>query len=192
MILPNFNIVATTTVSEAFKEIGVQTFYDAIQKVHNLPYGRTEELLQFEKILEEGHGTCSTKHATLKALADEHALHGLELKLVIFAMDESNTPGIGHILEKYDLSYMFEAHTYLLYGDEAYDYTFPKKKTMPWKNSVLLETTIATNQIGDFKKEYHKSVLKDWINSEDLTYTVDELWKIREECITALDQRKKV
>lgn len=186
MIIPNFNITAGNTVSDIFIENGTYTFYDAIRAVHKLPYGRIDNPLDFGNIITEGRGTCSTKHATLKTLTDEHAIYGLQLELVIYAMDNKNTLGIGNILEKYNLPYMLEAHTVLAYDDEVYDYTFAGTHNMSWREAVLMQTTIDTDQIEDFKMEYHKSVLEDWIKRDDLAYSLDDIWNIREQCIEEL------
>lgn len=188
MIIPNFFIVPGSPVSDTFIEHGVTTFYDAIRKVHHLPYGRVENPLEFGNIITEGKGTCSTKHATLKTLTDEHAIYGLQLELAIYAMCEENTPGVGATLDKYNLPYMLEAHTFLCYDDEVYDYTFAQSKNLKWKGAILMQTTIDTDQIGEYKKNYHKSVLADWIKRDHLPYTLDELYTIREECIEALSE----
>ncbi|MCU7575121.1 hypothetical protein [Riemerella anatipestifer] len=36
------------------------------------------------------------------------------------------------------------------------------------------------------KINIHKNFLKEWIKAEGLDYSLDEIWKIREECIQAL------
>jgi len=190
MIIPNFTIKPGNTVGDIFRNKGIHTFYDAIRAVHKLPYGRTKNPLDFGSIMIEGKGTCSTKHATLKALTEEHAIYGLQLALVIYAMDHKNTPGIGNILTSYNLPYMLEAHTVLMYDDEMYDYTFPGTYDMKWRDAVLLQTTIDTDQINDYKVEYHKSVLEDWIERDKLAYTLEEIYNIREQCIVALGSVK--
>ncbi len=190
MIVPNFNITPGNPIGDLFLQKNVKTFYDAIRYIHNLPYGRLENPLEFENILMEGKGTCSTKHALLKTLAEEHLIYGLQLSLAIYAMDDSNTPKVGPILKKYNLPYMLEAHTFLTYDDETYDYTFPKSYSLKWQESVLIQTTIDTDQIGEFKKEYHKSVLADWITRDKIPYTLEKMWSIREECIDALNSSK--
>ena len=188
MILPNFNLTPGTTVANIFITQDIFTFYDAIRAVHTLPYGRIENPVEFATIIMEGKGTCSTKHATLKALAEEHAIYGLKLEMAIYAMNRENTEGIGGLLKKYNLPYILEAHIYLRYDDEIYDYTFHNTREMPWRDAVLVESTIDTDQIVNFKKEYHRAVLNDWIVRDNLPYSLDELWSIREECIKALEQ----
>lgn len=188
MILPNFNIVAETAIAATFRERGIHTFYDAIEVVNSPPYGRTKNKERLEQVIIEGRGTCSTKHAVLKALAEEHALYGLKLSLAIYAMDEINTPGVGTILKNYDLPYIFEAHVYLTYNDKVYDYTFPNSQKKLWQNSVIVEVTIDTDQIGIYKQKFHKSVLAEWTQRERLNYSAEELWDIREKCIHHLDR----
>lgn len=186
MILPNFNITPGSVVADLFLRKNITTFYGAIDTIHNLPYGRTKDPLIMGNVITQGKGTCSTKHATLKALAEEHALYGLQLQLAIYGMKEENTKGIGKVLDKYELPYMLEAHCFLSYDEKVYDYTFSGNATLKWQDSVLIKTTIDTDQIGNYKSDYHKSILQDWIKRDKLPYTLEQLWSIREECIAAL------
>ncbi|MDR7834247.1 hypothetical protein [Riemerella anatipestifer] len=54
------------------------------------------------------------------------------------------------------------------------------------KNRLVFEIEIEYNQINDYKINIHKNFLKEWIKAEGLDYSLDEIWKIREECIQAL------
>jgi len=58
--------------------------------------------------------TCTTKHALLAALAREQHINA-QLVLGIYEMSERNTPGVGHVLSRYGLSYIPEAHCHLRY-----------------------------------------------------------------------------
>jgi hypothetical protein len=60
-------------------------------------------------VLEEGCGTCTTKHATLTELAREQRID-VQLVLGIYEMNERNTPGVGRVLGAYGLSCIPEAH----------------------------------------------------------------------------------
>jgi hypothetical protein len=53
-------------------------------------------------VLNERRGPCSTKHALLKALADEQGLP-IRLMLGIYEMNARNTPGIGRVLEEHHM-----------------------------------------------------------------------------------------
>lgn len=184
-MLPNFRISEEGSVSDRFRKKGIDTFHDAVRYIHNLPYGRNRSPEKPFTIIMEGKGTCSTKHACLKQLAEENNINSIEFRMAIYAMNGVNTPGVKAVLDHYKLAYILEAHTYLFYAGDRFDYTHPGINDMQWENDILIEIDIDADQIGNWKKEYHKSVLADWVQ-RDIPYTVDEIWKIREECIQTL------
>ena len=137
-------------------------------------------------VLSEECGVCSTKHATLSALALENDFKELKLMLGVYQMDEKNTPGVGRILEKSKLEFIPEVHTYLVFENEKIDITREvKTETSPFE-SLLLEIEIQPSKIGEFKVELHRDFLEKWILENDVEYSLDEIWKIREDCISAL------
>ncbi len=190
MMLLNFNLTKESIVSKTFLEAGYTTFYAAIKAVQSLPYGRMEDPTNLASILRDGKATCSTKHAALKTICEENNIHGLHLMMCIYPMHENNTSGVGTVLKKYNLPYIIEAHTYLSYNEERYDYTFAKKSRMRWVDEILIETEIDTDQITHYKNSYHKEVLADWIKRDKIPYTLEEIWSIREECITAISNHE--
>jgi hypothetical protein len=101
-------------------------------------------------------------------------------------MNGVNTPAVKAVLDRYKLEYILEAHTYLCYAGNRFDFTHPGLNEKLWENDILIEIAIDADQIGDWKREYHKSVLIDWIKRDKIPYTLDEIWKIREECIKAM------
>ena len=100
--LPNATLLKSGHLSRQFRKIGIFTFHDACDFVWKLPYGRTSDKSNWLLVLSERTGTCSTKHALLKALANELSLN-INLVLGIYPMKESNTPGVGTVVEKYGL-----------------------------------------------------------------------------------------
>jgi hypothetical protein len=54
------------------------------------------------------------------------------------------------------------------------------------KTDLIEEITIEPYQVGDFKVNYHKEYLKNWLNENGLSHTFEELWEIREKCIENL------
>lgn len=119
----------------------------------------------------------------------------LEIELVvgIYLMDDSNTPGVGRTLQKAKLDRIPEAHCYLKYQDERYDFTDPSTESgLAFEASLMLETVIRPDQIGDLKVELHRNFLAAWAKSQPdgkLSMTSEELWAVREECIQALSFR---
>ena len=186
-MLPNFRIAEAGTVSDLFRKKDIDTFYAAARHIHNLPYGRNKHLNKPHTVITEGKGTCSTKHSCLKLLAEENNINSIELNMAIFALNAQNTPQAKKILETYRLPYLLEAHVYLSYAGERYDLTHPDTSAKPWEKDVLIEIAIDTDQIGDWKKQYHQSVLEEWLKRDQLDYTLEELWRIRENCIAALE-----
>src|SRR5215471_3539690 len=94
--LPSDPIRDRGRVSAAFLGLLIDDFRRAAQYVRDLPYGRNAATSDMLAVLNERKGTCSTKHALLKALADEQGLP-IRLMLGIYEMNARNTPGIGHV-----------------------------------------------------------------------------------------------
>lgn len=174
--------------STAFMERGIYAFDKACQYVQQLPYGRNTDKSNPLVALQEGKGTCSTKHALLKNLADELGIPNIRLFTGIFRMGAQNTPRIADVLTTYRIPYMPEAHCYLKYENTVYDYTFPGVFTPLFLPELIQEIEIIPSQTTDYKVAYHRDFLKDWIQNEQLPYRLDEIWKIREACIQALGQ----
>lgn len=184
-MIPNFNLAATGTISNHFLEQDIQTFHDAIKHIRQLDYGRSK--LEYPlNILEDKKGTCSTKHACIKELAEENNIKSIKLFMCIYPMSEENTPGVGEVLDRYKLDYILESHVYISYDDERFDFTFPSENEMKWENDILMETEINVDQISDYKVEYHKKMLSDWIKHDNINFDLETIWQIRESCIRAL------
>lgn len=184
-MIPNFNLSTGGLISDHFIKNDILTFYEAINHIRKLHYGRSKYKYP-NNILKDLRGTCSTKHACIKELAEENNIYSIDLNMCIYPMHEGNTPGVGKILNRYKLEYMLESHVYITYGDERFDFTFPEKNEMKWENEILIETSIDVDQIKEHKAAYHKNILKDWIERDKLPYSLKELWQIRESCILAL------
>ena len=56
------------------------------------------------------------------------------------------------------------------------------------KNELLEEIEIIPSQVVDFKVEYHKNYLKKWLDETKSTISFEEIWKIREQCISKLSE----
>ena len=89
-------------ISAAFLRLRIHDFRSAGQYVRDLSFGRNAATSDLLAVLNEGKGTCSTKHALLKALASQQGLP-IRLVLGIYEMNARNTPGIGHVLEQHHL-----------------------------------------------------------------------------------------
>jgi hypothetical protein len=124
----------------------------------------------------------------LAALVLENGFQKLKLIIGIYQMNEKNTPGVGEVLEKSTLAFIPEAHTYLVFGNEKIEITREIEMEESPFVSLLLEKEIQPNQIGEFKVKLHRDFLGKWILENEVGYSLDEIWKIREDCIYALSQ----
>ena len=183
----NLKISDKGTLSRQCLDYKILKYADACNIIKELPYGRNSDRSDFNLVLKEQKGTCSTKHAFLKQLAVENEFEAILLFIGVYKMNAINTIGVGDVLEKYQLSYIPEAHTYLKYKDDIFDFTTINTSNAFYE-SVLYEEMIEAKQVGDYKVSLHHQFLKSWIEENDIPYSFEELWAIREECILALSQ----
>lgn len=173
-------------ISVAFRDRGIYTFQDACAYIRALPYKRNSTKEDTLIVLKESCGTCSSKHELIKRLAQENAINNCALILCIFKMTGSNTQKVKPILENYNLEFIPEAHTYILLEGNICDLTFPENPELRYLNEVMYTEEINADQIGIYKVEKHRSFLDAWRKENDVAYSLEELWGIREKCIAAL------
>ena len=163
-------------------------FKELIDKVKNLPYGRNANRYDFSLVLSENKGTCSSKHAFLKDFADKNEIENVKLYIGIFKMNEVNTQKLGDLLTKNNIKYIPEAHCYLKINQIPVDVTTSDSFYDKIKHDIIEEIEIIPNQVSDFKVEYHKAFLKKWIKETNQNNTFEEIWRIREQCISKLSE----
>ena len=168
------------------KSYNLNTWNQLTNHIKDLPYGRNTNRSDFELVLKEGKGTCSSKHAFLKQIADLNNLSSVRLILGIYKMNNLNTPKIGDLFNNTGISYIPEVHCYLKIEDNYVDYTSTTSTFNNIKNDILQEIEITPKQVSEFKVTYHKTFLKTWINEHDIPFSFDELWSLRETCIANL------
>ncbi|MEK8180726.1 hypothetical protein WMW71_10285 [Flavobacterium buctense] len=162
-------------------------FDTLIEKVKHIPYGRNSNRTDFSLVISENKGTCSSKHAFLKDYADKNNIPNIELTIGIYKMNEQNTQ-IGTTLSENNIDYIPEAHCYLKINGEVVDVTNPSSDFNKIKNDILEEITIEPNQVSDFKVNYHKAFIQNWIIENKISYSFEEIWAIREQCIENLSK----
>lgn len=183
--LPDFQIATNGIISEAFLLQGITTLHNAIDFIRNLKYGRNTDKSDLRTVFRDKKGTCSTKHALMKCLADENGPNPIRLMLGIFRMHAVNTPKISSTLLRYGLAYIPEAHIYLKYRAAVFDFTSPQPSD--FISDLLYETVIQPGDIIHYKVQLHQYFLTDWLSqNKDITYAPDALWRIREQCIRDL------
>src|SRR5262249_4659334 len=142
--------------------------------------------MKLRLVLEEGRGTCTTKHALLAELAREQGID-VQLTLAIYEMSERNTPGVGRVLNAYGLTYIPEAPCYLRQASGRIDVTGVPAGAEPIHH-FLHEEPITVDQIGAYKHDVHQRSLHGWITRTESVRgrSLEEIWCIREACIAAL------
>lgn len=173
-------------ISEAFKALNIYNFNAACDYIEQLPYKRISNRNDYTLVLTEKCGTCSSKHALLKALAKENNLDEVNLCIGIYKMNALNTKGIGSVLEDFKLQYIPEAHSFLRVNSDIIDITGLGNSDTNFENDLLHEELIEPYQVGQYKEELHKAYLKQWIIEEGIPLPLDTIWNIREQCIANL------
>jgi hypothetical protein len=187
----SFDIRPAGPISEKFLAHNISTFEDAAFFIRMMPYGRNQNKTDLTTVFADGCGTCSTKHALLKQLADENGVGDVKLIIGLFRMNAVNTPKIAATLNKYQLEYIPEAHNYLKWENQVLDYTHKSSSYADFEKDLIEEIEILPHQITDYKVAYHKQYLKAWLEAEqERNLTLDELWTIREQCIADLSVLK--
>jgi len=184
----NFKLSLIQPLSKQCIAIGLKDFEAVFNYIKQLSYGRNSDRSDYTLVINENKGTCSTKHAFLKAIAIENNVEDLKLFIGIFKMNVDNTPKIKSILSEHHLTYIPEAHCYLKQNEVILDITFNKQNHSPFSETLLHEETILPKQIGDYKLALHKSYLKSWIEREQLFISFEDLWTIREACIHKISE----
>jgi len=141
-------------------------------------------------VISENKGSCSSKHAFLKALADENQIPEVTLFIGIYKMNGTNTPKTAVVLGNNNIDFIPEAHCYLKTGNEYIDATSPDSCFENIKSVILEEIAIAPYQVGDFKIGYHQAFLKKWLSDTGSVFSFIDIWNIREQCIEALSTNK--
>ena len=183
----DFDIKSKGRISTSFMDRNILTFKQASLFVRQLPYRRNTDKNNLTTVFTDHCGTCSTKHALLKELAVENKFEELKLIVGLFRMNKNNTPAIASTLLQNNLEYIPEAHCYLKYQDLILDLTKVNSMPSDFRDDLIDEIEILPDQITAYKVNFHKNYLTTWLhNNTHINYTLDDLWKIREQCIEDL------
>lgn len=183
----DFEIRSNGRISKEFIDRNILTFNQASLFIRQLAYGRNADKNNLASVFTDNCGTCSTKHALLKKLADENNFEKVKLIVGLFKMNKQNTPEVYATLQKNQLEYIPEAHCYLKFEDRIIDVTKINSKPSDFLDDLIEEIEISPEQINDYKVNYHKNYLETWLdNNRQINLTLNEIWKIREQCIQDL------
>ena len=144
--------------------------------VQGLPYGRTSGR-DPALVLVEGRGTCSSKHAFVASLAQEHGVE-VDLMVGVYRMSGETDPPVGPVLAAHGLATMPEAHCYLRMGGVRLDLTGPGSV----RSLELLDERVLVD-LAD-KVPWHRRFVVE--EAERIGMDAEALWAVREACIHAL------
>jgi len=181
-------LLDTKPLSSLALSSGIQTWGQLIKYVQLLPYGRNSDRANFSMVLTEKKGSCSSKHALLKLIAEENNISDVKLILAIYRMNRSNTPGIGLVLEKHGLDYIPEAHCFLKLGNLYKDFTTISSNYEKLKKDILIEKEINPIHVVQDKIDFHKNFIKDWLGQKHSSLDFEQAWLVREKCIKNLSE----
>ena len=172
-VLPNKTIIKGGEISNQFLSIGIKTFMDACDYVHQLPYGYNSDRDDVMILFKEKMGSCATKHAVIATLAAELDLP-IHKRIGIYPMTETIVTGTHKILETYDLPYIPMVHCFLEYGEHPVDLTEGNQNGKNQSIEILLFTAKVQPNISA-KDEYilYRQALKERILQRDELKGVD-------------------
>ncbi|MCK8520707.1 hypothetical protein M0D21_03960 [Aquimarina sp. D1M17] len=181
----DYPLKSSDLLTQLIKSKGISNWNTLTNFVRHIPYGRNTNRTDVSLVITEHKGTCSSKHGLLKTVAD---LNEIEIDLImgIYKMNQVNTPKIGQEIARHNLEYIPEAHCYLRHVNSTIDVTSLESNFDRIADTILSETLIAPDQVGDYKVNFHKEYIKNWIVKERIHLTFEEVWSIREQCIKNL------
>lgn len=183
--MTKFVLSSSDSLTQQIETLGINYWEDLLLYVKNIPYGRNTNREDLSLVLKENKGTCSSKHAFLKEVANLNRIPNIKLIIGIYKMNESNTK-IGNILTSNAIDFIPEAHCYLKIDESRIDCTTPKSDFSKIEQDILEEIEIEPFQVGKFKVEYHQNFIKEWLSHSNAIITFDQLWAVREQCISFL------
>lgn len=183
----NFQLTADETISTLFRSLGINDFDTACDYIARIPYGRNSNRADFLLVVSEKKGTCSSKHALLTALAEENAIHDIELIAGIFMLSRETHPQLASFFHDKLYDTIPECHCYLRFKGQRFDFTDRSNGMERIAAKIVREQRIEPHQVRDWKIVIHKHYMEGWLKrNPNLTISLDELWADREELINQL------
>jgi len=191
--LPDAEIKPIGEISKKFLDLGIKSFREACEYVHNFEYGYNTDYDDKMVLFKENKGTCTTKHAIISGLAEELNIP-LYKHIGVYKFTEEISNGTNQILKKYNLPYVPMVHCFLTYKDHRFDLT---EGNCNGKNTTI-EEFIHEEKVNPFisrKNEYlrFKKVLKEKVlPSKEMEGIAERsILKAREESIILLKENIK-
>lgn len=181
-------LLSTDALTLLARSNGINTWNELKTFIRQLPYGRNKNRIDPGLVLSEKKGTCSSKHALLKRLADLNNIPEVKLFIGIYRMNEINTPGIGTVLTAHSVDFIPEAHCYLKISGKRADLTAAASDFKKIEKELIREIEIQPVQVAEFKVDYHKKFIKKWLKEMNPGFSFDQIWQLRGQCITNLTE----
>lgn len=115
-------IGGSSSVSKAFKELGIDRFHQALKWLKDLEYGDGGSSGPMA-VFQDSMGTCASKHGTAAMLAQDCGLRSICKFLSYYPLDETRFRGARSVLDGYDLPFVPNCHCVLVDGCEIVDLT---------------------------------------------------------------------
>jgi hypothetical protein len=184
----DYKLTSQDKLTELAKNNGINSWNELTEFIKNLPYGRNKNRTELGLVLSEKKGTCSSKHAVLKSIADLNNVPNISLVIGIYRMNQLNTPKIGTELTDNSILFIPEAHCYLKINGNRIDLTTKKSVFQNIEKDIIQEKEIEPKQVAEFKVDYHKEFIKNWLKATNSEFDFDQIWEIREKCIKNLTE----
>jgi hypothetical protein len=120
--LPDAEIIRVGELSKKFLDLGIKTFKDACNYVHDIDYGYNTNYEDKMIFFKEKKGTCTSKHAVIAGLAQELNIP-LFKYVCVYKFIEEITTGVSKILKQYEIPYVPMVHCFLVYENSRFDLT---------------------------------------------------------------------
>jgi len=120
--LPDAELIPVGELSKKFLDLGIKTFKDACNYVHNVDYGYNTNYEDKMIFFKEKKGSCTSKHAVIAGLAQELNIP-LYKHVCVYKLTEEITTGVDEILKKFNIPYVPMVHCFLVYDEYKFDLT---------------------------------------------------------------------
>lgn len=161
--LPDAEIIPVGEFSKNFLDLGIKTFKEACNYVHDIDYGYNTNYEDKMIFFKEKRGTCTSKHAVIAGLAQELNIP-LFKHICVYKFIEEITTGVDKILKQYEIPYVPMVHCFLVYENYRFDLTEGNRNG----KKIPINECIHSERVDPFisrKDEYFlfKKVLKEII-----------------------------
>ncbi|MHA1642023.1 MAG: hypothetical protein ACTSVX_04765 [Promethearchaeota archaeon] len=192
-LLPQLDITPSGEISHKFLSMGIKTFQEACNYVHNLDYGYNSDADDRWILFKELKGSCTPKHGVIAGLAEELKLP-LYKHVGIYKFTQEIVKGAQKIIDKYQIPYIPIVHCFLVFNNLRFDLT---EGNINGKETSI-EEFIHEEQVEPFisrKDEYllYRRVLEEkiFLLPELAGISIKIILKAREEAIILLHEKIK-